>query len=82
MGIAGQTAIIMEQDAKLKKGDRVLLNGASGGVGTIILQIAKAKGATVTGICSAANASSVTRLGADEVGPGRCPAVDRPNRLG
>ncbi len=67
MGIAGQTAAIMEKDAKLKKGDRVLINGASGGVGNIILQIAKAKGASVTGICSGVNVPLVESLGADEV---------------
>ncbi|KAH8898250.1 NAD(P)-binding protein [Thozetella sp. PMI_491] len=67
MGIAGQTAHIMEKSAQLKKGDRVLINGASGGVGTLLVQIAKAKGAVVTGICSEANIALVKGLGADEV---------------
>ncbi len=67
MGIAGQTAVLMDKEAKMKKGDRVLINGSSGGVGTLLVQIAKGRGATVTGVCSEANTALVKRLGADEV---------------
>jgi NADPH:quinone reductase-like Zn-dependent oxidoreductase len=53
--------------AKLKAGERLLVVGASGGVGHFAVQIAKARGAHVTAVCSAKNADFVTGLGADEV---------------
>ena len=53
--------------AQVKPGTRVLIIGASGGVGTFEVQIAKAMGAHVTGVCSAANVELVRSLGADEV---------------
>lgn len=53
--------------AHIKAGDRVLLVGASGGVGLFALQIATALGARVTGVCSAKNARLVRELGADAV---------------
>ncbi len=48
------------------KGSRVLINGASGGIGTMAVQMAKARGATVHGICSQKNESLVQQLGADQ----------------
>lgn len=53
--------------AKVKPGQRVLINGASGGVGIYAVQIAKTLGAHVTGVCSTGNVELVRRLGADEV---------------
>jgi NADPH:quinone reductase-like Zn-dependent oxidoreductase len=52
---------------KVKPGQRVLINGASGGVGTFAVQIAKAMGAHVTAVCSTRNVDQARSLGADEV---------------
>lgn len=66
-GITGQTAAVVVAEARLKAGHRVLVNGASGGVGSVLVQMLKAHGAVVVGVCSGANAEMVRRLGADEV---------------
>src|SRR5215216_1922583 len=68
VNIAGITALQAIRDkGKVEPGQKVLINGASGGVGTFAVQIAKSFGADVTGVCSARNAELVRSLGADHV---------------
>jgi len=66
--IAGLTAWqALRKKGNITRNSRVLINGASGGVGTFAVQIAKDVGAQITGVCSAANANLVKELGATEV---------------
>jgi NADPH:quinone reductase-like Zn-dependent oxidoreductase len=68
VAIAGITALQALRDkGQLKPGQRVLINGASGGVGTFAVQIAKSMGAEVTGVCSTRNVDMVRSIGADHV---------------
>lgn len=65
---AALTALQCLRDAgRMKKGQKVLINGAAGGVGTFAVQIAKAFGAKVTGVCSTKNVNMVRSIGADHV---------------
>lgn len=66
--LAATTALQSLRDlGRLQTGQRVLVNGASGGVGVFAVQIAKALGASVTGVCSGKNVGFVRELGADHV---------------
>src|SRR6058998_3531427 len=68
INIAGITALQAVRDkGKVQPGQKVLINGAAGGIGTFAVQIAKSFGADVTGVCSARNAAMVGSIGADRV---------------
>ncbi|XVQ86696.1 NAD(P)-dependent alcohol dehydrogenase [Microbispora siamensis] len=66
--VSGMTALQAVRDvARVRAGQRALVIGAAGGVGSFAVQIAKAYGASVTGVCSAAKAGLVRSLGAEDV---------------
>lgn len=67
LGIAGVTAQIAMEVMALNPGDRLLINGAAGGIGQFVVQLAKREGIHVTAVCSGRNVERVKALGADVV---------------
>lgn len=67
LGVSGLTALQALDAARVGHGDRVLVLGASGGVGSLAVKLAVGRGAVVTGVCSAAKADAVRAWGASEV---------------
>lgn len=66
--LAGNTALFFIRDlAKIRPGQKILIHGASGAIGTYAVQLAKYYGADVTGVCSAANVELLRSLGVDHV---------------
>jgi NADPH:quinone reductase-like Zn-dependent oxidoreductase len=68
ISLAGNTALFFIRDlGKIQAGQKILIHGASGAIGTYAVQLAKYYGADITGVCSAGNAEMVKSLGADKV---------------
>jgi len=68
VGVSASTALqLLRDQGKVQPGQKVLINGSSGGLGTFAVQIASAFGAEVTGVCSTRNVSMVHSIGADHV---------------
>lgn len=70
LGVAGCTALLLIEKAVLKKGDKVLVYGASGGIGTLVVQMARnavGREGKIVAVCSSRNGEVIKGLGADDV---------------
>jgi NADPH:quinone reductase-like Zn-dependent oxidoreductase len=67
LSFGGSTALDFLRKGKLQKGEKILVNGASGSVGTALVQLAKHFGANVTAVCSGVNVDLLKSIGADHV---------------
>jgi NADPH:quinone reductase-like Zn-dependent oxidoreductase len=67
ISFSGTTALSFLRRSGIQRGESILVNGASGGVGTAVIQLARHFGADVTGVCSAANVDWIRALGARQV---------------
>lgn len=78
---SGSTALKMIRTAGLREGQTVLINGASGSVGSVLVQLCKLRGVKVIGVASGRNEAMVRGLGVDEVREGRAACVARKHNV-
>ncbi len=81
-GVTARRALLEIGHIDAKRGARVLVLGASGGVGVLAVQLARSFGATVVGVCSSRNAALVARLGAEVIDYTACDPMEKARAMG